>query len=87
MSASAASSNNWYQSQSLALIIWIKFREIHVCMSYLIAKHVLVLLLLFMFMHDELKNIRIIELELFERTRCAIHRRLRRDESHYVQSK
>ena len=45
------------------------------------------LFFLFMFMHVELKNIRIIELELFERTRCAIRRRLRRDESHYVQSK
>ena len=37
-------------------------------------------------MHEELKNIRIIELELFERTRRAIRRRLRRDESHYVRS-
>ena len=54
-------------------------------MSYLITKHVLVFLL-FMFLHDELKNIRIIELELFERARCAIRRRLRRDESHYVRS-
>ena len=53
-------------------------------MSYLITKHVLVLL--FMFMQVELKNIRIIELELFERVRCAIRRRLRRDESHYVRS-
>ena len=40
-----------------------------------------------MFMHVELKNIRIIELELFERTRCAIRRRLRRDELRYDRSK
>ena len=38
-------------------------------------------------MHDELKNIQIIELELFERTRCAIRRRLRRDELRYDRSK
>ena len=55
-------------------------------MSYLITKHVLVFLF-FMFMHVELKNIRIIELELFERTRCAIRRRLRRDELRYDRSK
>ena len=54
-------------------------------MSYLITKHDLVFLF-FMFMHDELKNIRIIELELFERTRCAIRRRLRWDESRYMRS-
>ena len=37
-------------------------------------------------MHEELKNIRIIELELFEHTRCVIRRRLRGDESRYVRS-
>ena len=49
--------------------------------------HVLILVLLFIyFMHDELKNIRIIELELFKRMRCAIRRRMHRDELHYMRS-